>query len=93
MICFRKSRVIALLVAILLPRVTSVARGSPLRDAKPNVLLIILEDWGPYLGCYGQKLMHTPNLDQLAAEGCRYDACFSSAPVCSSGRSSLMTPA
>ena len=59
--------------------------------ARPNVLLIILEDWGPYLGCYGQKFMHTPNLDQLAAEGCRYDACFSSAPVCSTGRSSLMT--
>jgi len=63
--------------------------GAP--PVKPNVLLIILEDWGPYLGCYGQKMMHTPNLDRLAAEGCRYDACFSSAPVCSSGRSSLMT--
>jgi arylsulfatase A-like enzyme len=59
--------------------------------ARPNVLLIILEDWGPYLGCYGEKLMYTPQLDQLAAEGRRYNFCFSSAPVCSTGRSSLMT--
>jgi hypothetical protein len=59
--------------------------------SKPNVLLIILEDWGPYLGCYGEKLMHTPHLDRLAAEGRRYNWCFTSAPVCSTGRSSLMT--
>ena len=58
---------------------------------QPNVLLIILEDWGPYLGCYGEKEMHTPNLDRLAAEGRRYNCCFSSSPVCSPGRSSLMT--
>jgi N-sulfoglucosamine sulfohydrolase len=57
---------------------------------KPNVLLIILEDWGPYLHCYGEEEMFTPNLDQLAAEGVRYNRCFSSAPVCSVGRSSLM---
>ena len=88
---FRKSRVVVLLVAILLPWAMSFAGELSAHDVKPNVLLIILEDWGPYLGCYGQKFMHTPNLDQLAAEGCRYDACFSSAPVCSTGRSSLMT--
>ena len=91
MSCLRKSRMIVLLVAILLPWGASLARGSAAGDVKPNVLLVILEDWGPYLGCYGQKAMQTPNLDQLASEGCRYDACFSSAPVCSSGRSSLMT--
>ncbi len=60
------------------------------QNEKPNVLLIILEDWGPYLGCYGEKEMYTPNLDQLAKEGCMFTHCFSSAPVCSVGRSSLM---
>lgn len=58
--------------------------------AKPNVLLIILEDWGPYLHCYGENAIHTPNLDQLASEGRLYKNCFSSAPVCSVGRSTLM---
>ncbi len=57
---------------------------------KPNVLLIIMEDWGPYLGCYGEKEMYTPQLDQLAKEGCLFTNCFSSAPVCSVGRSTLM---
>ncbi|MEI7732952.1 MAG: sulfatase [Verrucomicrobiota bacterium] len=61
------------------------------QDNRPNVLLIILEDWGPFLHCYGEKAMFTPNLDQLAAEGRRYNYCFTSAPVCSAGRSSLMT--
>jgi len=61
------------------------------QDAKPNVILIILEDWGPYLSCYGETLMHTPNLDRLATEGRRYNRAFTSAPVCSPGRSSLMT--
>lgn len=67
--------------------------SQPVRPStnRPNVLLIILEDWGPYLGCYGQKEMLTPNLDRLAAEGRRYTDCFSMAPVCSVGRSSLMT--
>ena len=62
-----------------------------LEKSRPNVLLIILEDWGPFLHCYGEKKMFTPNLDKLAAEGRRYTNCFTSAPVCSPGRSSLMT--
>jgi len=60
-------------------------------SGRPNILFIILEDWGPYLGCYGHPEMATPNLDQLAAEGVRYDNGFTSCPVCSPGRSSLMT--
>ena len=74
---------------------TTVAGSQPVSSSasvgKPNILLIILEDWGPYLGCYGERAMRTPNLDQLAAEGVRFNGCFSSAPVCSPGRSSLMT--
>lgn len=58
---------------------------------QPNVLLIILEDWGPYLGCYGHKEMFTPNLDTFAAEGVRFNQCYTTAPVCSVARSSLMT--
>ena len=66
---------------------------APLQAAelvKPNVLLIILEDWGPYLHSYGEKEMYTPNRDRLASEGRLYKNCFSSAPVCSAGRSTLM---
>lgn len=54
------------------------------------MLLVILEDWGPYLHCYGEKEMFTPNLDRLAQEGLMFTNCFSSAPVSSPGRSTLM---
>ena len=66
------------------------SHGTAADQAKPNVLLIILEDWGPYLGCYGEKAVSTPILDLLAQEGRLFTNCYSSAPVCSVGRSTLM---
>ncbi len=71
------------LLALTLPAFSQATR--------PNVLLIILEDWGPHLGCYGETAMRTPNLDRLASEGRLFKYCFTSGPVCSVGRSSLMT--
>lgn len=58
---------------------------------RPNVLWITSEDNSPYLGCYGDPLAQTPNLDRLAAEGVRYRHAFANAPVCSSARSTLIT--
>ena len=58
---------------------------------RPNVLWITSEDNSPYLGCYGDPLVHTPNLDRLAAQGVRYRHAFANAPVCSSARSTLIT--
>ena len=61
------------------------------RQNRPNILWIIAEDNGPEYGCYGEKLVHTPNVDRLAAEGARFVNAFTSTPVCSSSRSSFMT--
>lgn len=58
---------------------------------RPNVLWITSEDNSPYLGCYGDPLAQTPNLDRLAAEGVRYRHAFANAPVCSSARTTLIT--
>jgi arylsulfatase A-like enzyme len=58
---------------------------------RPNILWITSEDNSPYLGCYGDRLAHTPNLDRLAAEGVRYRHAFAQAPVCSSARTTLIT--
>ncbi len=50
------------------------------------------DDMGMYdLGCYGQKLIRTPNIDRLAAEGMRFTDCYSGATVCAPSRSVLMT--
>jgi len=66
--------------------------GHPAFSApRPNVLWITSEDNSPYLGCYGDPLAQTPNLDRLAAEGVRYRHAFANAPVCSSARSTLIT--
>jgi arylsulfatase A-like enzyme len=72
------------------PLLSGIARAGE-TGARPNVLLVIFEDWGPYLGCYGHTDMFTPNVDKLAEEGQRFTNCFSMAPVCSPGRSTLMT--
>jgi len=82
---------VATFLLLLLSQLTGHAGTTPgTPTAKPNVLLVILEDWGPYLHCYGEEEIYTPNLDQLAKEGRLYKNCFSSGPVCSVGRSTLM---
>lgn len=58
---------------------------------KPNILWIMLEDWSPDLSCYGTPLVHTPNIDKLAAEGIRYESAYTTSPVCSTSRSAMMT--
>ncbi len=50
------------------------------------------DDLGVYdLGCYGQKLIRTPNIDRLASEGIRFTDCYAGATVCAPSRSVLMT--
>lgn len=60
-------------------------------EQRPNILWIVSEDNSPYLGCYGDKLAVTPNLDKLAAEGLRYRNAFATSPVCSAARTTLIT--
>ena len=58
-------------------------------EARPNILWIIGDDLGPQLGCYGDTLVKTPNIDRLANEGVRFTHCFTTAPVCSASRSAF----
>lgn len=57
----------------------------------PNILWITSEDNSPLLGCYGDELATTPNLDQLASEGFRYTLAFANCPVCSPARNTIIT--
>jgi arylsulfatase A-like enzyme len=65
--------------------------SSALAADRPNILWLIAEDFGPHLGCYGEKDVTTPNLDGLAAGGMRCTSFFTTAPVCSASRSAFMT--
>jgi len=59
---------------------------------QPNIILIIADDisWDD-IGCYGNKGVHTPNLDRLARQGIRFTNAFVTSSSCSPSRSSIIT--
>jgi N-sulfoglucosamine sulfohydrolase len=59
--------------------------------AGKNVLLIVADDLGLQVGCYGDKVAKTPNLDAFAASGTRFTHAFASVASCSPSRASLLT--
>jgi N-sulfoglucosamine sulfohydrolase len=61
------------------------------RPARPNILLMLVEDLGPRIGAFGDAVARTPNLDRLAREGVRYTHVFASAGVCAPSRAALIT--
>ena len=88
----RPSCVLAILAIIAFALPTTLFGAQPAgKDARPNILWIIAEDFGPELGCYGTQQVWTPNLDELARVGVRYTRAFTTAPVCSASRSAFMT--
>lgn len=80
--------VLAMLGFILLAQ--SQAVGEEPRRKPPNILWLVGENICLDLGCFGEKLVRTPNLDRLAAEGMRYNHVYATAPVCSASRSAFM---
>jgi choline-sulfatase len=57
----------------------------------PNVLMIVVDDLRPDLGCYGSSVAQTPNIDRLAARGVVFAKAYCQQAVCSPSRTSLMT--
>ncbi|MBX3413122.1 MAG: sulfatase [Pirellulales bacterium] len=74
------------MVLILLP---AISRGA--EKARPNVLLICVDDLKPALGCYGDPLAKSPNIDKLASRGLRFERAYCNQAVCSPSRNSLLT--
>lgn len=66
--------------------------STALANEKPNIIFILADDLGyGDLGCYGQKQILTPRLDQMAVEGMRFTQFYAGCPVCAPSRSVLMT--
>ncbi|MEN3941863.1 sulfatase [Prosthecobacter sp. SYSU 5D2] len=57
---------------------------------RPHVLLICVDDLKPAIGCYGDPLAKTPNLDRLAARGMRFDLAYCNQAVCAPSRNNLL---
>lgn len=81
------ARCTLLVLAALL--MTNVAEAT---EKRPNIIYILADDLGyGDLGCYGQKLIKTPNIDSLAKAGMRFTDHYSGAPVCAPARCVLLT--
>jgi hypothetical protein len=59
--------------------------------SKPNIILMVSEDNGLQLSCYGDKHISTPNLDALAESGVRFDNAYVTQAGCSPSRASIFT--
>ena len=60
-------------------------------DERPNILLIVGEDHGCELSCYGDPVIETPNIDRLASEGVLFEHGYVTQTVCSPSRSTIFT--
>lgn len=78
-------------IAALLLAFTLSGFAAPTNPAKPNVLFIISDDLTCALGCYGNKVVQTPNIDRLARRGVRFDRAYSNYPVCNPSRTSFLS--
>ncbi|MBK1790325.1 sulfatase [Persicirhabdus sediminis] len=75
----------------LLTIITCLA-GSLSAAERPNIVFLLVDDLGRMdLGCYGSTFHETPNIDQLAADGLRFENAYSSHPVCGPSRSAMVS--
>ena len=91
---FLKTIGLASISAAALSGCTEIRRKSPQKPivSKPNIILIMADDLGyAGLGCYGQKLIRTPHIDQMAREGMRFTDCYAANTVCVPSRCGLIT--
>ncbi len=79
-------------VPSLLPGCAGVGRTTGAGGKRPNIIFILADDLGyGDLGCFGQKIIQTPNIDRMAQEGMRFTDHYAGSTVCAPSRCSLMT--
>jgi len=60
-------------------------------DKKPNVLLLYMDDLRPQLACYGNEIIKSPNIDNLASTSVVFSNAYANVPVCGASRASMLT--
>ena len=65
--------------------------GVVLSAERPNVLFIAVDDLASSLGCYGDLIAKTPNIDRLASTGVCFERAYNQLPLCNPTRASVMT--
>ena len=69
----------------------NVTDAAEIKKERYNVLFLIADDLGVQLGCYGHPLVHSPNIDRLAAQGVRFERAYCQYPLCGPSRTSFLT--
>lgn len=86
----RKPSYILITLFFLLQMVPFVLKAQP--SERPNIVLIVADDHGTdAIGCYGNKVIKTPNIDLLAADGIRFTNAFCTTASCSPSRAVLLS--
>lgn len=80
-----------LVVSLLVGFIVSFAVETQAQQTPPNVLFIMSDDLANLMGAYGDPLAKTPNLDQLAGRGLRFDRAYCAFPLCGPSRNSMLT--
>ena len=75
---------------LILELVTALGFAAVQAAQKPNVLLILVDDLKPAIGCYGDNAAITPNMDALARRGMQFDMAYCNQAVCAPSRFTLM---
>lgn len=86
----RTVRLLSLLV-LLSVGYPSLIKAEEKQASRTNVLFVISDDLNNLLGCYGDPVVKTPNIDRLAARGVRFDRAYCAFPLCGPSRNSLLT--
>ncbi|MFC2087861.1 sulfatase [Bacteroidota bacterium] len=82
------------ILSLILCGCNSKEKAPPLKASpeKPNIILIVADDHGAdALGCYGNPVIQTPNLDRMAAQGVRFTRAYCTTASCSASRSTILT--
>ena len=80
-----------LAVVLAAPLLGSALPRGKAHEARPNLLLCIADDWGyPHAGCYGDRVVRTPNIDALAKQGVVFEKAFVSSPSCTPSRGAIL---